>query len=225
MQQNAKNPKWRVVILNRKRERVHVLQYTQQLWRTRKKKKRCTEKLSSELIYSLTLSLPETTYLLTSVHFGRLTILPRHPLYVFTVFINILIIANDSIYPFIDSYSCCIKPPPPPFPFVSLTSRPIFLCFDFPHPPFSKSGLLSQKRPIFSEKREKKKWKKKKTVNSAGFPTPFFPPGESHSISSSFLILYRFFVFADPDASERQEEKKVPESDNWRRKRTREEKR
>lgn len=123
----------------------------------KKKKKRCTEKLSSELIYSLTLSLPETTYLLTSVHFGRLTILPRHPLYVFTVFINILIIANDSIYPFIDSYSCCIKPPPPLFPFVSLTSRPIFLCFDFPHPPFSKSGLLSQKRPIFSEKREKKK--------------------------------------------------------------------
>lgn len=102
------------------------------------------------------------------------------------------------------------NPFPPYTPFVSLTSRPIFLCFDFPHPPFSKSGLLSQKRPIFSEKREKKKWKKKKTVNSAGFPTPFFPPGESHSISSSFLILYRFFVFADPDASERQEEKKGP---------------
>lgn len=122
----------------------------------KKKKKRCTEKLSSELIYSLTLSLPETTYLLTSVHFGRLTILPRHPLYVFTVFINILIIANDSIYPFIDSYSCCIKPPPPLFPFVSLTSSPIFLCFDFPHPHFQRA-VYCLKRDRSSPRRGKKK--------------------------------------------------------------------
>lgn len=127
----------------------------------KKKKKRCTEKLSSELIYSLTLSLPETTYLLTSVHFGRLTILPRHPLYVFTVFINILIIANDSIYPFIDSYSCCIKPPPPLSLLFRWLPAPSFFVSISPTPHFQRA-VYCLKRDRSSPRRGKKKNEKKK---------------------------------------------------------------
>lgn len=79
------------------------------------------------------------------------------------------------------------NPFPPYTPFVSLTSRPIFLCFDFPHPPFSKSGLLSQKRPIFSEKREKKKNEKKKDGKFRGV---------SYSLLSSWGVPQHFLKFS-----------------------------
>lgn len=102
------------------------------------------------------------------------------------------------------------NPLPPPFPFCFVDFPPHLSLFRFPPPPIFKERSIVSKETDLLREEGKKKMKKKKTVNSAGFPTPFFPPGESHSISSSFLILYRFFVFADPDASERQEEKKGP---------------
>lgn len=153
----------------------------------KKKKKRCTEKLSSELIYSLTLSLPETTYLLTSVHFGRLTILPRHPLYVFTVFINILIIANDSIYPFIDSYSCCIKPLPPLYPFCFIDFPPHLSLFRFPPPPIFKERSIVSKETDLLREEGKKKMKKKKDGKFRGV---------SYSLLSSWGVPQHFLKFS-----------------------------